>query len=418
MNYHVYKEEVDIMKLTVARRVIEHVVNNSTITLVLGFAIGALTNIFPISAAVIFGILFIMLIVPVTIDAIKARQLSNLSLWEEALRQPDSHAAALVSQTNDHFLVIGQAIEILPHPNLNTRSNINELGWNPEDVQLNDLQEEFDANVLLDKSGGYKEFDPPNGRKYSVSNTSFVTKDSPNLSLELIRTNYFTLKSILPTIKQHPELRAEFGSLNPANNHIPHSLCLHYITRFAGGEVLCMKRDKQAAYHGNLWSFSGEEQLSEEDFKFAIPTVALFQRSICEEVFSLREDNPLEEKWKLASSHIINMNLWSIFIEEKIFNFSMFGVYQLKDSISDFVSFHNKLIDEGTGSRDREGEFYFVEQDSLKKLLFKGDCMAKALFSSGDQLIRAEDLHPTSRYRIFRLLRAINRKPLQPENIF
>ncbi|MDH5684567.1 MAG: hypothetical protein OEZ20_08905 [candidate division WOR-3 bacterium] len=405
------------MKLTVLQNLVKRAGGNSALMLVLGFAIGALTNIYPVPSAIIFFILLVIIVIPIIIDVIKERQLSNLSLWEEALRQPDPHAAAFVSRTNEHFLVIGQAIEILPHPKLNTRANIDELGWSPSSVQLNDLQKNFNANIILDRSGGYKEFDPPNGIKFSLSNTSFITKDSPNLSLDLTRTNYFTLKSVLPTIRQNPDLRVEFGSLNPASNSIPHSLCLHYITRFSGGEVLCMRRDPRAAYHGNLWSFSGEEQLSEEDFRFQFPTFSFFQRTICEEVFSLREDNPLEDKWKLVNPHIKNMSLGSIFVEEEIFNFAMFGVYQLKDSIAKFISFHNNLIDEGTGSRDREGDFFVVSQDLLKDLLFKGQCTVKALFTNDEQLIRAENLHPTSRYRIFRLLRAVNRKPLQPEVI-
>jgi hypothetical protein len=103
-------------------------------------------------------------------------------------------------------------IEILPHPALNTRADVNSI--------------------------------------------SLVTLDSPALVLDLQRTDYFTLMSILPSITQNSRLRMKFGSLHPPLNHIPHSFCLHFVVRFSDGNILCMRRHPKASYHKNLWSFS------------------------------------------------------------------------------------------------------------------------------------------------------------------
>ena len=54
---------------------------------------------------------------------------------------------------------------------------------------------------------------------------------------------------------------------------------------------------------------------------------------------------------------------------------------------------------------------------ALTNITFQKQCVVKGLFTLEPQTISAETLHPTSRYRIFRLLRAINRKPIEPETV-
>ena len=390
---------------------------NTLLIWIFGFALGALTNIYPLYSLIIFASLSTVLLIIVVIDKLKANQPSKLSEWENALRQPDRYAAAHVARANEHFLVVGQAIEVLPHPNLNTRAKIDELGWDPAEVKMNDLQKQFDAEGLLDKTGGYKESDPPNGIKFSLSDTSFVTQDSPVLTLDLQRTNFFTIMSFKDTLKKNPNLRLEFGNLIPSLNRVPHSLCLHYIVRFSDGDILCMRRNPKAAYHGGLWSFSGEEQILESDLLSSYPMQSLFRRTFCEEVLALQDENPatLADRWQKANEIVDNMRLWSVFVEEEIFNFTLLGIYQLNVNMQNFVSCHNRLINCGMGNRDREGDFFIVSQNTLKNLLFNGQCKVKGLFTDEMLTVRAENLHPTSRYRIFRLLRAAYRKPLQPE---
>jgi len=390
--------------------------NISWISLAAGFTIGALTDIYPRASFAVFGVLTLIFAGIKTWQIIGSRRRSELAGWDEFLRDPNKYAVDIVAQSNEHFLVVGQAIETLPHPALNTRADISDVGWDSEELILNDLQEEFDSKSLLKSVGGFKEFDPPNGRKYCLVDTSFITLDSPALAFDLRYTNYFTLKSVLPALAQNSQLRAEYASLQPSLNHIPHSLCLHYILRFSDGEILCMRRHPKAAYHANLWSFSGEEQLSDLDFELPNPAQSFFQRTFCEEVLALRDQSPstLAERWVTASTIVKSMRLWSIFVEEQIFNFSLLGFYQLSVDKEEFASLHNNLVNRGIGARDKEGDFFIASPSMVKNLLFTGKCVVQGLFTNEAQTLEVQSLHPTSRYRVFRLLRALNRKPLEP----
>jgi hypothetical protein len=384
-----------------------------------GFTLGAVTNIYPKPLGLIGGAITLLSILLLVIRVIRSEKRSDLSGWDDFVREPDEDAVNLVGHANEHFLVVGQAIEILPHLALNTRADVNNIGWDPEEVVFNDTQQKFADKEILEKVGGYKEADPPNGVKFCLSDTSIAILDSPDLVLDLQRTDYFTLMSILPSIKQNSKLRMKFGSLSPPLNQIPHSLCLHFVVRFSDGNILCMRRRPKAAYHKNLWSFSGEEQLSDSDFIFKTTGLSLFQRTLCEEVLALRDKSPatLAERWAIASPLVKNMRLWSIFLEEQIFNFSVFGFYQLEYDTQEFVSFHNDLINRGIGTRDKEGDYFVASSKMVENLLFKNQCVVQGLFTPESQTLSAETLHPTSRYRIFRLLRAIHRKPLEPQTI-
>ena len=381
-----------------------------------GYALGALTNIYPLPAVILFGSVTVVVGTIALFNFLRSIQIRGFTAWELSLRDPDNGAAAAVARSNEHYLVVAQAIEIIPHPQLNSRASLVKLGWNPSDVELTDMQIPFAADELLAHAGGLKSFDPPNGIKFSLVNTSYVTSDSPRLSLSTVRTDYFTLRSVLPLVKSESSIRARFGSLDPSKNQIPHSLCLHYVARFANGDVLCMRRDLRAAYHGGLWSFSGEEQVADRDFESGTPCLSLFQRTFCEEVLALRDEVPLEERWQLASPIIKSMALWSVFLEERIHNFSLLGFFQISCDPDDFVRLHNSLVNRGIGTRDREGDCFLVTGSDLLSLLVEGRCRAVPLFTSSEAEVRAENLHPTSRYRLFRLLRAVKRRPLQQDD--
>lgn len=378
-----------------------------------GYALGALTGIYPWPSVIAFGSVTLFFGVIALRNSFRAFQIRDLTPWELSLRDPDNDAAAAVTRSNEHHLVVGQAIETIPHPQLNSRAALEDLGWEPADVDVTDRQSAFDAGELASRAGGVKDWDPPNGIKFSLVATSFVTSDSPRLSLDTERTDYFTLRSLLPLVGANPAVRAVFGHLDPSRSRIPHSLCLHYIVRFSTGDVLCMQRDPRADYHGNLWSFSGEEQLAERDFEAAQPCLSLFQRTFCEEVLALRDETPLEERWRVASEAVRTMRLWSVFIEERIHNYSLLGLFQLTCDPAEFVTLHNQLVDRGIGTRDREGDCYLVKDIELLGLLVDGRCTARALFHGAEADVRAENLHPTSRYRVFRLLRAVKRRPLE-----
>jgi hypothetical protein len=76
----------------------------------------------------------------------------------------------------------------------------------------------------------------------------------------------------------------------------------------------------------------------------------------------------------------------------------------------------NDLVNRGMGTRDKEGDFFIASASMVKNLLFKGNCVVQGLFTDESQTLEIQTLHPTSRYRIFRLLRALNRKPLEPDS--
>ncbi len=379
-----------------------------------GFALGAITGIYPWPSVVAFGSITLLIGGVALFNTVRASQIKGFTAWELSLRDPDNDASAAARRSNEHYLVVGQAIETIPHPQLNSRAALELLGWDPADVDLIDRQTKYETAELSTRAGGLKEFDPPNGVKFALVGTSYITSDSPHLSLETERTDYFTLRSVLPFLKSDSSVRSEFGSLDPSVNHIPHSLCLHFITRFSSGDVLCMRRDVRAAYHGGLWSFSGEEQVADRDFEVATPCLSLFQRTFCEEVLALRDETPLDERWRIASPIVQTMRLWSVFVEERIHNYSLLGLFQLNCEPKEFVTLHNDLVNRGVGTRDREGDCYLVRHSDLLRLLVEGRCNATPLFMGAETEVLAENLHPTSRYRLFRLLRAVNRKPLEP----
>jgi hypothetical protein len=223
--------------------------------------------------------------------------------------------------------------------------------------------------------------------------------------------------SVKDKVKSEPELRTEFGNIDPSENRIPNSLCLHFIVRLANGNILCMKRDRRTVYYASAWSFSGEEQLSDSDLVPQDKCLALFRRAFCEEVLALREEIPLSERWDIAAPLVKNMRLWSVFIEERIFNFSLLGMYQLSVDEKGLAAIITGLVNTGKGSRDREGSVFVASQDMIQQLYYKGTGAAKALFSGETKTVTAEELHPTSRYRMFRLLRGLQRRAFSDADI-
>ena len=109
--------------------------------------------------------------------------------------------------------------------------------------------------------------------------------------------------------------------------------------------------------------------------------------------------------------------MWSLFLEAGIHNFSLLGFIQLACEPADFVQTHQRLVADGTGSRDREGCYFTVQPHDMKRLLIAGDCAMQPLFGAKVRgRISVQDLHPTSRYRIYRLLRGLERGPLRDDD--
>lgn len=381
-----------------------------------GWAVGALTNKYTDYAAFVFCAIALVLLVSFVRDYLRSHAIQGPTNWELTLRDPTEDALRACERANEHYLVMGDAVELIAHPQLNSRSTLTDLGWPPQAVAIRDRQAPFDASSALRAAGGLKAFDPPNGEKYSLVSSSLTLTDRPTLSLSVAGTDYFTIRTVLEAVRKGSVDRAQLGSLESGSNHIPHSLCLHFVVRFASGEILFMKRDKAAAYHAQRWSCSGEEQVAAEDFTHPNPCLALFQRTVCEEVLPLREKAPLETRWSIAQPLVESMALWSVFLEAGIHNFSLLGFIQLACEPEDFVETHRRLVADGTGSRDKEGRYFTAQPEQMKRLLIAGDCTVQPLFGAKVAArISAQDLHPTSRYRIYRLLRGLDRGPLRDD---
>lgn len=298
------------------------------------------------------------------------------------------------------------AIELLPHPALSRPAPLEHLGWDPAEVNLLDLGMNFDSRELLHHCRQNVQLHYPNNRKYTLSR--MIWRPGNPLGLELKHTDWFTLRQVQAQLVVDQALRREYANIDPQLSRVPGSLCLHYIVRFAGGELLCMRRSRGLASHPGRWSFSGEEQFDLADLEKPRPVEALFQRAMLEEVLPLARSNLSEmASWKAAAEIIHSMRLWSVFVETAIWNFTLFGVFQLQVNAASFELYYRSLSDYHFGKRDLEGEMFVATVGELRNLFTAGRCQVRGLFDEEPTELLADDLHPTSAYRLMRLLKAV-----------
>lgn len=400
-----------------ARRVVADLKNMEGILLfLLGGALSALAAVFP--KTLIW--LPILAALGIVLWLIARAHVSNrhlpISDWELSLREPKPNALKLVREANSPHLVVGSIVEAIPHPSLATRSELRNLGWAPGEVKIRNLQAAFDCAEVLQSVGGIKNSDPNNGKKYSLANTSMIASDCPALRLDLTETDYLTVTTVQDALSAHPDIGHKFGDLSPAKNRIPHSLCLHYIVRFNNGDLLVLKRKEEIKWYPGTWSISGEEQLKTDDFG-RDNLEWLFKRAFCEEVLPLSDDSQtnLDERWQIASKVVQTMRLWSVILESELFNFSLVGLFQLKEDYEGFVEFYHSILNKGAGLQDKEGRMYLLKRDYLLPLLMNEPRDVYPLFdaSGTPMLLKPSEFHPSSRYRLFRLVRNIYRVPLE-----
>lgn len=393
-------------------------VKDSRFTLITGWVLGALINYFPLYAVILFSIIAIGVFIFIYLENRKELKQIALTIEEiKSLAAPDEMAVEVVKKTNQNLLVSGKVIEICWHPNLNSKVNLQNVGWNPNDskaIEVHEKDLKFDAKDIITKAGGIIKAEPPNNKKYCLVNTPFVTYESPHLLLELMETDFFTIETAKKWIQDNLVEINRFGSLSLEKNKVPSSLCLHFTVRLAEGEILLMRRSMGMSYHESKWSASGEEQLSEDDLHANNPIENLFKRALGEEILILGGIENFSQSVKAIDEHIDYMRMYSIGIEWPFFNPTLFGFIQLKDNRN---GLREKLISrkfgaEYLGQEDREGVFYTVKDDQAFELLKKGYTKTKGLFDSSEITIKNDDLHPTARYRIYRLLRLLNRNNL------
>jgi len=389
---------------------------DSRVTLIAGAFFGALTNVYAVQAAVILLALMVFVFGFAFFD--QRRSLKQLAVSEEetmGLLKPSPEALIAIHKSNKNYLVAGDFVETIPHPNLNTATRAADAGWSPAEIIVELDDREFDANELLELSGGQKEFDPPNGTKYALVSAPFVTEESPRLELTLNETNYFTVQTAKEFLRAQPQLQSIYGSVVLEDNRIPSSLCLHYVIRTADDSILCMKRSGDMAYHSGLWSITGEEQISDHEIGKKAPIEKLFKRALCEELFQLRNSSALQDVMPLLEKDLKFLRILSVGIELPLYNPTIIGLAQLSIDVSEL---RQKLIERKrnvalNAGHDDEGDFFVLSKNDASKLLRDGTASVTGLFSQRAENLTANLLHPTSRYRLFRVLRTTLRKSLQ-----
>ncbi len=132
-------------------------------------------------------------------------------------------------------------------------------------------------------------------------------------------------------------------------------------------------------------------------------------RAICEEFFPLSgSESGISKSYQEYLKPITDsMKVWSIFIESSIFNFSILGFVKFNITIDEYVNLYKNLLNKGVV--DKEGTVYYTSIEEARALLVNGECNMSGAFSKKRHLISLDDLHPTSLYRIFKLIGQIDR---------
>ncbi|NJM55964.1 MAG: toll/interleukin-1 receptor domain-containing protein [Verrucomicrobiae bacterium] len=328
--------------------------------------------------------------------------------------RPDADAAQLASRDGHKELVVGTALEVWTHKSLDTKVALSEMGASPDSFSFT-LQPRRSFEHALGRCGGLKDVQPPNSKKFGIAKLPVGTTDDESRVVQFFETDWQTWISVRDVVAQNPELRLELTSVLPEKSLLPQSMSFQFIVRFRDGEILAMKRNSNLNSHPDRWSFSGEEQISERDFNRTgtCAAQALVQRAFVEEILGSRDSDQaaIDRIWRDDCQPLmVAFNIWTFFLEEVVGSFHAFGVYQLNISPTDLRELHVKATAHGWGTTDDEGKFYFVEPDAVETLLIRGACDAVPLHGAGQRcVVRDDRLHPTSRYRLWKLNAALNR---------
>lgn len=358
------------------------------------------------------------------------------------LLQPHPDAEAHARSKGERGEVCDYCVEVFPHPALACVRDLTRVGWLPQQVPLIDTREDFDASRALRAVGKEQPevFSTVSRIKYCLSDVPRrPLLDDDSLHLFVSRTDYNTVMSVLykdppsqaelkrcnslgiappedaSVLQSRPDIRRKLAAFEPSENCVPNALCLHLIVRFADGDLLCLLRRADIAYYPKYWSFSVEEQLDVVDFEYGAESVlhALFKRALFEEVFPMRSEDPstLRERWdEVTRLGLVQlMRLWSVGLSEDIASWCLFGFVQLTHTSSEFQSWQASYRHDKWSKEDNEGTMAIASEDSVYELLTTGTCIVSNMVNNDPVIIAAERLHPTSRYRLLRLLSAVGR---------
>lgn len=361
---------------------------------------------------------------PVVIDQASSDSRPSVRPSRSHLAAPTREAREFASRFNAGAKrIVGDVIEVYPHPDLGSGRTLSDTGWSPNQINISLKPGRFDATEILndieiraafDASEAARESDGKesalsgdNNPKYGVVDVSSPFLDSSELSVMFQETDYFTVMRARPGVGMQNN-RIRFGHIDPNKSRIPQAISVQFVAIFSDGNLLTIQRSKNTFPWAGTWSFSGEEQCAEIDFVGSQETrlERFLLRAVVEEVFPLGTSNRvrLDEAMHLVKKDLRSMRVWSIFLEELTGIFQLFAVFELRLSRSEYVDAVHELIQDGIGVMSQEGQYFTAAMGDVEDLLSGNPIPAKPLFGKIDEEISPSMLHPTSRYRLLRLL--------------
>lgn len=321
--------------------------------------------------------------------------------------------------------IIGSVIETHAHPNLESGLPLSEIGWSENEVSLRLMPGLFGTETVLsdpivDRAFAECEADnhrhgrpsilmPPDGSKYAVVDATSPFLDVNDFSVTVQETRYFSIMRARPAVESIFALRKKFGHAEPHKNRIPHALGLQFVALFADGQVLAIQRAKDTFPFPGTWSFSGEEQCASIDLSWderdRMKNYTL--RTIVEEVFPLaRIAHParLKPVMEEVQRYVADRRIIGLLLEEPIVTFSFFVIFRLNIKAKEYSEEVRNLVRNGRGQMSREGLYFSVSFPDLPLLLSGRGVQARPLFGVHEESIAPGNLHPTSLYRLTRLL--------------
>lgn len=373
---------------------------------------------------------------------------SGLSV-EELLKTPESELSKALKETKDwedfifrsssptdnarnfakHFnaadrRIVDSVVEVFGHPYLESRLPLAQTGWAPNEVFLiysglldislvasdKQITTEFTASEMARKKAGLgSALQGDSNPKFAIVDTSTPFHDVTNFTVALKKTDYFSILRTRPAISRLPELRIKFGHINPRENRVPQAAAIQFSAIFADGEILAIRRGKDTFPFPGSWSFSGEEQFDSSDLESdeRDRTQSAMLRTAQEEIFPLARVNERSKRLAVISRftpYVRSMRVWSVFLEEPTVTYSIFCVYELNLNAREYADVTYKMIQSGLGQHSREGNYHSVKLSEISTVLQGRKVSATPIFGSDSCWIEPKDLHPTSRYRLIRLI--------------
>ena len=323
---------------------------------------------------------------------------------------------------------IGSVIETHGNPFLESKAAVEEMGWPPERVLLKLRKGRFDARAILADTAVIESFEKresqrigrgegtslklPDGTKYVAVDASSPFLEVDDFAVTLQETRYFDILRARPAIEESFDVRLRYAHTDPEKSRVPQALGVQFIALFADRELLVIRRAKDTFPWPGTWSFSGEEQCAPIDVSWDEPVRMrnFLLRTAVEEIFPLaRRLEPAEllEVMRMVEPYVKSMRTWSLFLEVPTVTFSFFSVFTFELSIKEYEDRVKEMVHQGLGQSSREGRYFSVPVAEAAHLIKGNAILASPLFGGNAIELSPSLLHPTSLYRLTRLLESM-----------